>query len=109
MDNRKELIKLLSTLQITASNVKEILDLGVTDILYDGPIDKGVNTLLHSLKATLLYKYFPEDHKHKKKHERLLKEKRKYCYSSEDEGEGEGEGDCKKDESEENEVDPAIQ
>ena len=69
-------------MQINTNNVQEILELKVTDIILDGPITKGIHTLLHSLKATLLHKYFPEDSKHRKKHERLSKEKRKYRYSS---------------------------
>ena len=60
-------------MEINTFNVKEILDLGVTNIILEGPISKGVTTLLHSLKATLLHLYFPEDHKHKKKHEKLMK------------------------------------
>ena len=58
--------------------------MGVTNVILDGQISKGVSTLLQSLKATLLHLYFPEDHKHKKKHEKLMKEKKKYQYSSDE-------------------------
>ena len=68
MGNRKELVKILTEMHIHSGNIKEILDLGITDILLNGHISKTITTLLHSLKATLLHRYFPEDNKHRKKH-----------------------------------------
>ena len=60
--------------------------MGVTNVLLEGQIGKRITTLLHSLKATLLHLYFPEDSKHKKRHEKLIKEKRKYQDDSDEEG-----------------------
>lgn len=62
---------------INAGNIKQILDLGVSLVLQDGPITKNVYLLLCTLKATLLHKYFPDDNKHRRKYEKMTKEKKK--------------------------------
>ncbi len=51
--------------------------------------------LLCMLKTTLLHKYFPDDNKHRKKYEKIMKERKKFTYHSDDEDEKdeeEGEG-----------------
>jgi hypothetical protein len=55
-------------MSITTGNVKQILDLGTSLALQDGPITKNIHLLLNTLKAALLHKYFPENNKHKKKY-----------------------------------------
>ena len=56
----------------------------VTDVLLEGRITKPVFTLLNLLKATLLLKYFPDDSKHKKKHDKFLKEKKKLKFEDQE-------------------------
>jgi hypothetical protein len=77
LSQRKELIKVLLEMPINVDNIKQILDLGVSLVLQEGPITKSVHLLLCTLKAALLYKYFPDDNKHRRKYEKLAKEKRK--------------------------------
>jgi hypothetical protein len=48
--------------------VKEILELGVSNILQEGDKNQRINDILIILRNVLLYKYFPEDVKHKKKY-----------------------------------------
>lgn len=52
---------------ITTTNVKQILDLGVSQSLQEVPSNKQIHLVLCTLKATLLHKYFPEDNKYRKK------------------------------------------
>ena len=47
----------------------------VSNILQEGHITEQVIYLLELFRAALLYKYFPEDFKHKKKFEKLSKKK----------------------------------
>jgi hypothetical protein len=47
----------------------------VSNILQEGIITDQVVHLLELLRAALLYKYFPDDVKHRKKYERLSKKK----------------------------------
>ena len=47
----------------------------VSNILQEGQITEQVIHLLELFRAALLFKYFPEDFKHKKKFERLSKKK----------------------------------
>lgn len=58
---------------INAGNVKQILDLGVSLVLQEGPINKNIHLILCTLKATLLHKYFPDDNKHRRKYEKMIK------------------------------------
>jgi hypothetical protein len=62
---------------INVDNIKQILDMGVSLVLQEGPITKSVHLLLCTLKAALLHKYFPDDNKHRRKYEKMAKEKRK--------------------------------
>jgi hypothetical protein len=58
---------------INTGNIKQILDLGPSLALQDGPITKNIHLLLSTLKATLLHKYFPDNSKHRKKYEKMTK------------------------------------
>lgn len=53
---------------INTSNVKQILDLGVSLALQQGNVTKTINFILCILKATLLHKYFPDNNKHRRKY-----------------------------------------
>jgi hypothetical protein len=55
--------------------VQEILDLGVSNILQDGERTPKITELLLALRNVLLYKYFPDDVKHRKKYEQIIKKK----------------------------------
>jgi hypothetical protein len=55
--------------------VQEILDLGVSNILQDGDKTAKITEILFILRNVLLYKYFPEDVKHRKKYEQILRKK----------------------------------
>lgn len=86
-------------MSITTANIKQILDLGTSLALQDGPLTKNIHLLLCTLKATLLLKYFPDNTKHKKKYEKITKEKKKAIFrqseeedDQDDEMDGEGEG-----------------
>lgn len=48
---------------------------------------KDAYIILESMKATLLHKYFPDDLKMKKKHERMMKKKKNMVRMKADEGE----------------------
>ena len=58
---------------INTGNIKQILDLGASLALQDGPITKNIHLLLSTLKAALLHKYFPDNNKHRKKYEKMTK------------------------------------
>lgn len=75
LHRREELIDYLGSISITIHNVQEILELGVSNILQEGEKSSKVNELLFVLRNVLLYKYFPDDIKHKKKYEKILKKK----------------------------------
>lgn len=75
---------------INTGNIKQILDLGTSIALQEGPITKNVNLLLCTLKATLLHKYFPDNNKHRKKYQKMTKEKKKAIIHSEEEEDNEG-------------------
>jgi hypothetical protein len=62
---------------ISVGNVKQILDLGVSLVLQEGPITKSVHLLLCTLKAALLHRYFPDDSKHRRRFDKMTKEKRR--------------------------------
>ena len=47
----------------------------ISNILQEGPATDQVVHLLELLSAALLFKYFPDDVKHRKKYERLSKKK----------------------------------
>ena len=47
----------------------------MSNILQDGIITQKISDLLELMKSALLYKYFPEDIKHKKKYDKLFKKK----------------------------------
>ena len=68
LEDREGLIDFLARATITVDNVKEILDLDVSNILQEGNITDQVINLLELLRAALLFKYFPDDVKHKKKY-----------------------------------------
>lgn len=68
LENREALIEFLLRSTITVDNVKEILDMDVSNILQEGTITDQVVHLLELLRAALLYKYFPDDVKHRKKY-----------------------------------------
>jgi len=67
------LIKFLENTTITPTNVKEILDLNVSNILQTGLVDSRVRHLLELLKITLLCRYFPDDSRYKKNYQKVLK------------------------------------
>lgn len=75
VDSRDNLIQFIEKIKITTENVKEILDMNVSNILQNGPVDSKVKNILNVLKSALLLKYFPEDIKHLKKYQKLSKKK----------------------------------
>lgn len=79
---------------INPSNVKQILDLGVSHSLQETASNKHIYLILCTLKAALLHKYFPDDNKYRKKFEKITKEKKKAASRSDDEDdEGNAESD----------------
>ena len=68
LNNREGLIDFLSRSSISVDNVKEILDMDVSNILQEGTITEKIIHILDVLRAALLFKYFPDDVKHKKKY-----------------------------------------
>ncbi len=75
LHNRNSLIEFLGNAVINVDNVKQILDMDVSNILQEGLITQQVIHLLQIFRAALLYKYFPDDVKHRKKYEKLMKKK----------------------------------
>lgn len=75
LHNREALIDYLSRSTITVDNVKEILDMDVSQILQEGTVNEQVSHLLELMRAALVYKYFPDDIKYRKKYEKLTKRK----------------------------------
>lgn len=67
---------------ITTGNVKQILDLGASIALQEGPITKNIYLLLCIFKITLLYKFFPDNNKYRKKYEKMTKDKKKAVMQS---------------------------
>ena len=49
------------------SNIKEILELKVVGVLEDGEITENTLELLSNLKTVLLFKYFPDDAKERRR------------------------------------------
>lgn len=75
IQNRQELIQTLSRIPITDENIKDILDLGVVEIIKTGEITSETRHLLQFLKSVLLYKYFPDDTKIRKKFQKVIKKR----------------------------------
>jgi hypothetical protein len=52
-----------------------MLDMNVSGILQNGPVDARVKNILNILKSALLLKYFPDDTRHIKNYQKISKKK----------------------------------